>query len=216
MCFSWFFSFPGFVVTFGNTIRQGLALPFMLLSVYYLINGNKKRSVLFIIITFFFHNFTGIIALVVFLGFNFNLLRRVMNSLLGYFIFFIPLLGYLLSSILFRFYPSYYFETVSLVYVYHYTFIIGFLLFVFFKLERKEKFLNDALMMIFIILLVTANFFSFNEVAFGRFLYLPFTFLIYYLYMFFRKYKLELFYYLILFLLGIYFINSEATLQTLS
>ncbi|WP_168927786.1 EpsG family protein [Chitinophaga terrae (ex Kim and Jung 2007)] len=56
-----------YINLYGNAIRQGLAMPFFLLALYHGMNGSNIKVIIYAVITFLFHQFTGLLAVLIFL-----------------------------------------------------------------------------------------------------------------------------------------------------
>lgn len=79
-----------------NLMRQYMALPFILLSMYYVINASKVKSLLFAIIAFLFHNSSVIVLIIYPLLYLLNK-HHLKNHLLLYVLLFASLTVLLLS-----------------------------------------------------------------------------------------------------------------------
>ena len=164
-----------FINLYGNAIRQGLAIPFFLLAFYHYLNGNNRKVLLYLIITFFIHQYTGMLMVIFFLV-----------RLVPFRIYWILWLGcflgaFVIASGLLNFIPglSHYARPGGLLYLVHPTYLefpVYYLLLKRTDLLEDEKF-NKMIQFVAVVFLFQtlfiANIYAYNRIGLLRFIVEP-------------------------------------------
>ncbi len=215
------YSTPGFVMFFGNAMRQGLALPVFILAIYCFLNRKYFLSGVLILITSLFHKYTGVIlAITLFLSlFSFKLIENRKLLLLLVLILLQPII-LLLQNIIFSIYPSVYLTMGGYEYFYHYSYIVFLLLYIIysFKLKINNQKIKNMFNIYTILSIITSSLW-FNPTAFGRVLYLVYPFMLFfiiYMFSFIKERRLKYVLLIIFLFVGIYFFITDSTQITLN
>lgn len=164
-----------FISLYGNAMRQGMAIPFFLLALYFFMQGRNRKAILFAIITFFIHQYTG--ALV----FLFYLSRLVPWKLFPVIWLGSLLMAIAISSGVLNWIPgiAHYAKASGLAYLVHPTYIefpIYYYLLHRFNMLEDEKLEKMVHFMAAVFLLQTifiTNIYSYNRIGLMRFVLEP-------------------------------------------
>ena len=206
---------------FGNAIRQGLSISFFMFSIYYLLQKkNIYYAILFLIITTFFHTSTGFVLLLVILIMNsFYLIQRKNPFILLIIIILIRIASYFLAPLFESFGNTYLMKGTGFSYLLHYSFVFFIILYIFYERCKFKDEISAKLFAVFTSLIALSSFVWYNDVTYGRIIYLYYPFLIYfivYLNKYFEKNIIKIFFIIIFILLGCYFYSSESMVSTLN
>lgn len=215
------YSTPGFIMLFGNAMRQGMALPVFILAIHYFLNRKYLFSGILVIVTSLFHTYTGLIlAFTLFLSFfTFRIIEhRKLLIFIG--LLFLQPIILLFQKLIYSVYPSVYLTIGSFEYFYHYAYIIFLLLYIIlnFKLQIKNQKIRN-LFSLYTILSIIISSFWFNQIAYGRVLYLAYPFMLFftiYMFSFIKERRLKYMLLIVFLLAGIYFFMTDSTQITLN
>ncbi|UGU14374.1 EpsG family protein [Sinomicrobium kalidii] len=221
LIFLFFYATPGFVQLFANAIRQGFSLAFFLFAIAYYYEQRKIKLFLSVAVTLFLHNSTGIVLIMCLLMISlFSKLIKKHNKFVFVFLLLLQPLMYFFVDLINRFYPSVYTLYESSEYFFHYSFITFLFLYIFYKIRfklRSKK--GEFLFTTYIIITILTSLFWFNPTTFGRIVYLSFPFLALYinnLKYLYEQHWIALLLIVIMFGIGVYFFNTEATRNMLN
>lgn len=176
LCFIALFSTASFVFLYGNTLRQAMSIPFVLLFISSTDRKQFKEALLFFVFAVFSH-YSSIMILLPFIGFKVCKIflvnkKNKTNTLVILFVFGLGIaLNYfgLLNAILIKF-SFYLSDTVSLSNLISITFFSNILIvFILVFLKSKKIYINeDSLFSFYIIISAISTMFIFNEVIYNR------------------------------------------------
>ncbi|NLR61866.1 EpsG family protein [Chitinophaga polysaccharea] len=164
-----------FINLYGNAIRQGLAIPFFLMAFFHFLHGENRKVILYGIITFLLHQYTGILVMLFYL-IRFVPFRFYIGIWLGCFFLAFVIKSGILSSI-----PGFstYAKGSSFAYLVHPTFL-EFPIYYFFLIHFKllnDNYLRKLFEFIAVVFLLQTlfifNIYSYNRVGMLRFLLEP-------------------------------------------
>lgn len=215
------YSTPGFVMLFGNAMRQGMALPVFILAIHYFLNRKYLFSSILVIVTSLFHTSTGLIlAFTLFLSFfSFKIIEHHKILIFIGLLFLQPIM-LLFQKFIFSIYPSVYLTIGGFEYFYHYSYITFILLYIIlnFKLQIKNQKMRN-LFSLYTILSIIISSLWFNPTTYGRVLYLAYPFMLFfiiYMFSFIKERRLKYMLLIVFLLAGIYFFMTDSTQITLN
>ena len=217
-----FFATPGFVMLFGNGIRQGLAIPFFLFAIKQFLDKRWNIMLLNIAITLLIHQTSGLILIVTFLAMRVLPKTVFKNRLITFllFIFLQPLAFYLRRFVYLIYSTGYLTGETSSNYFFHYSFILFLFLYIFhyFVMKNNDIYVGKVFH-IYIILTLIPSLFWYADVAYGRVIYLSYPFMSFFLINIDKKFKqkwVSFLLVLLMFAVGVYFYSSDSIISTLT